>query len=147
MVAIAPYFDCGMLGSSSNAGKSALMSVSDVLATCQSRTYEAGQSLVETAVMEYGAGETAGLTALFVSANRHPGMKDVYTSYIHTLRSAGLLDSHPLMHFISCGVFTKYGSWGTIEFTGQPLSISPKYHALLSYLNESHPFITHSDGD
>eukprot|EP01041_Mallomonas_annulata_P002765 gene2765-5448_t len=171
MVAIAPYFDCGMLGSSSNAGKSALMSVSDVLATCQSSmsavatnyvipivklsrrynltigTYEAGQSLVETAVMEYGAGETAGLTALFVSANRHPGMKDVYTSYIHTLRSAGLLDSHPLMHFISCGVFTKYGSWGTIEFTGQPLSISPKYHALLSYLNESHPFITHSDGD
>lgn len=99
-------------------------------------TYESGQSLVETNVMEYGNGETAGLTNLFISVNQDPRMYDLYKLYIQTLMQINLIDqSRPLMHFSSCGISTKYGSWGAIEFTGQPINLTPKYRALIEILS------------
>jgi len=164
-VGVGAYFDCGGLGSSSNAPiTAATMDVDDVLNACSEAmamdvvapltnlagiaeehgveliTYEAGQALVEYAVMAYGAGETAGLTELFKAANRHPRMKEVYGEYIDALTGANAVASdRPVMFFGSCGYYTKYGSWGTIEYTGQPVSQAPKYAAVLENLVSPHP--------
>ena len=151
-VGVAPYFDCGV-GSASDAPLTALLSVSQLLSKCSSSlrnvstgisaigavankyslpmvTYESGQSLVEYNVMAYGNGETPGLTSLFWAANRDPGMQSVYLQYINVLKQTGLIGVHPMIHFLSAGLWSKYGSWGAIEYTGQPISKSPKYLAL-----------------
>ena len=61
-------------------------------------------------------GPTPALTNLFIGVNRDPGMTAVYTKYINTLISAGVVSlQFPMIHFASCGPFGKYGSWGAIE--------------------------------
>jgi hypothetical protein len=159
VVGVAPYFDCGGLGSPQNAAHTALLTVSEVIDICNRTmhssiqpilvnmkkmishynlsyiTYEAGQSLVETNIISYGNGETAGLTNLFIAVNRDPRMYDLYKLYIDVLNSVNLIDENrPLMHFSSCGIPTKYGSWGVIEYSGQPVSDTPKYRALVDIL-------------
>ena len=154
VVGVAPYFDCNV-GSAKTAPNTALLSVSQLLSKCSSSmqnvstmiskigavaskyklpmvTYESGQSLVEYNVMAYGNGETAGLKELFFAANRDPGMQSLYLQYINVLKQTGVIGVHPMIHFLSAGIWTKYGSWGAIEFTGQPISMSPKYLALRS---------------
>ena len=153
VVGVAPYFDCNGAGSAGSAPLTALLSVPQLLAKCSSSlrnvsatisavgavaskyglpmvSYESGQSLVEYNVMAYGNGETPGLTSLFWAANRDPGMQSVYLQYINVFKQTGLIGVHPMMHFLSAGLWTKYGSWGAIEFTGQPIRNSPKYLAL-----------------
>jgi hypothetical protein len=39
------------------------------------------------------------------------------------------------MHFVTAGTFTRYGSWGAIEYTSQPVEQAPKYLALREYFN------------
>ncbi len=163
-LAIAPYFDCGGLGSSSKAALTALMTESQIISACNTSiatdvkslvksikatadayglkmiTYESGQSLVEYNVMAYGNGETSGLTNLFISVNRNAKMKDLYLAYISVMRSEGVIGGSsgvPLIHFSSCGTPSKYGSWGSIEYTGQPIETAPKFMALKSLFNES----------
>lgn len=161
---VAPYFDCGGLGSPSKAAKTALMTVSEVISACNSSirtdvvsmvraikstaasygldmiTYESGQALVENAVMEYGNSETSGLTNLLISVNRNDQMKTLYELYISVLNNEGVMGGSrntPLIHFSSCGTPTKYGSWGAIEYTGQSVATAPKYAALKTLFNQS----------
>jgi hypothetical protein len=158
-VGVGPYFDCNGITGPAKAGYTALMSADAILDECMSAwsyimdplervknvsksfgldliTYEAGQSLVETAVMEWNNGETAGLTALLVATNRHPRMYDAYKTYIDILIDRNVVSKdRPLMHFVSTAYPSKYGSWGAIEYTGQPLSETPKYRALRSYFH------------
>lgn len=158
-VGVGPYFDCDGIASPSKAGFTALMSPDSVLDECLSSwdyimnplesvknvatsfglhliTYEAGQSLVETAVMEWNNGETAGLTELLKTINRHPRMQDAYETYIDILIEKDVVSKErPLMHFVSTAYPSKYGSWGAIEYTGQPLAETPKYRALRKYFN------------
>jgi hypothetical protein len=81
-VAVAPYFDCGGLGSPQNSALSSIMTPLQVFDACVTTmpsvgamvssigavarqfnlplyTYESGQSLVETAVIEWGNGKSA----------------------------------------------------------------------------------------
>jgi hypothetical protein len=156
-VGVAPYFDCDNIGGQSKAGYTAILSVDALLDECNASwayltgylgaakaaaaehglpliTYEAGPSLVETAVIQYGAGGTAGLADLFIAANRHPRMQGLYRAYMQVLGEMGVFDgARPLMSFASCGTPSKYGSWGSIEYTGQPLADAPKYRALSEY--------------
>ena len=63
-------------------------------------------------------------------------MTAVYIKYINTLISAGVVSlQFPMMHFASCGPFSKYGSWGAIEYTGQPIATAPKFLALRQFFN------------
>jgi hypothetical protein len=160
VLAIAPYFDCGNLGSPSNSAKTSILSVAQVLHSCRDTmpivkdyiaavkevtklynnfpimTYEAGQSLVETAVMEWNNGETPGLTDLFISVNRDAGMTDIYKTYINMLIDSQVVSQRfPLMHYVSVTYPSKYGSWGAIESSDQPKLAAPKYVALRSFFN------------
>ncbi len=163
VLGVAGYWDCGGLGGSSHVAKTALMSVNEVLQACVNdlpnvmsylkmqqrlastygmklQTYEAGQSLVEYNVMAYGNGETPGLTSLFHRANRDPGMTQVYIKYINAYLSNNVISfENPMLTFTSCGPFSKYGSWGHTEYTGQFIEQAPKYLALRQYFYYNDP--------
>jgi hypothetical protein len=44
-----------------------------------------------------------------------------------------------LLLFVSAGLPSKYGSWGLIEYTGQPASAAPKYRAVMAMLDSKQP--------
>ncbi len=92
--------------------------------------YEAGQHFV-------GAGNTLSdntLAAVLTELNRRPEMRGFYQRYLQHWASVGGDD---LMIFSSLGEFTKYGSWGHLEYEGQPLSTAPKLLGVLDYLAAS----------
>ena len=163
VLGVTGYWGCGNVGNNDQVAKTALLSVHELLQICMEgipevvsvltkhqqlaneygmklQTYEAGQSLVEYNVMAHGSGETPGLTALFIRANRDPGMTQVYIKYINAFLSNNLISyENPLMTFTSCGTFTKYGSWGHIEYIGQWIEQTPKYMALRQYFYYNDP--------
>jgi hypothetical protein len=153
-IGIAPYADCGDLGGSA-APHTALLSQEQVLNACYATvaqmqkdiqtqvniskshnktiiSYEAGMGLVEQQAMINGQ-ETAGLTNLFLSVNRNTTMRDVYFRYLLAYHNAGLDSSYPIMHFTSCGLPSKYGSFGLLEYTNQDRSTAPKFLAVQDF--------------
>ncbi len=144
-LAIAPYFG-GHLGSSKNAGSSRGMSVDRLLDACAqdiattrreevrahvalARTknlelvaYEGGQHLSGVG----NAANDAQLTNLFIAANRHPRMKQLYRDYLAMWKAegGGLFVAYSLMYTPS-----KHGSWGALERQDQ--TGAPKYDALV----------------
>ena len=84
--------------------------------------YEAGQHL---------AGDPGNdlLTDLFVRVNRSGGIGSAYRSYLQ--RWDELTDGALLVHFTDVGPYTRFGSWGALEFPEQ--AGSPKYDELLRY--------------
>jgi hypothetical protein len=88
--------------------------------------YEGGQHLVGTGGVE---NDTA-LTNLLITANRDPRMGALYLDYLRgwEARGGGLM-----MNFSDIGIPSKWGSWGVLEHVLQ--THSPKYDALLNYLN------------
>jgi hypothetical protein len=104
--------------------------------------YEGGPGLVEAAAIERGA-ETPGLTALLAAANRDPGMEALYGALLDGAASAlglgggrarGAGAPLPFFHYSSGGAFSKYGSWGLLEYTGQPLAAAPKARAVAAWV-------------
>lgn len=95
--------------------------------------YEGGQHLVGFA----GAENNAALTDRFTAANRDPRMGQVYVSYLQKWQESG---AGPLMLFNSAGSYSKWGSWGLLEYCDQPASSSPKYKAVVQdFLGKSLP--------
>lgn len=86
--------------------------------------YEAGQHLVGVG----GAENNDALTALLQAANRHPRMKEFYTSYLDDWKAAG---GDLCCLFSSIGGYSKWGSWGLLEFADQ--TGSPKFDAVLEW--------------
>lgn len=84
--------------------------------------YEGGQHLV-------GDPANDALTHLFVGVNRSPGMGQAYRVYLAHWRD--LTGNALLMHFADVGPYTRYGSWGALEFPEQ--AGSPKYDELIRY--------------
>ncbi len=92
--------------------------------------YEGGQHLAGHG----GAENNDALTALFHAANRHPGMKDLYTRHLADWNEAG---GDLFCVFSSMGRYSKWGSWGLLENSAQdPLEV-PKYQAIHEYLSAS----------
>jgi len=87
--------------------------------------YEAGQSLVGVG----GAENNDALTALLEAANRDPRMGAIYTSYLDAWRNAG---GRLMCVFESVSSYSKYGSWGLLEFADQ--TDSPKFDAVMGWL-------------
>ena len=84
--------------------------------------YEAGPSGV-------GSGE---LDDLAIAAHRDPRMAELVENYYTQLQLAGM---EVLLHFVSVGVPSKYGSWGLIEATDANPSMSPKQQGLFSFID------------
>ena len=88
--------------------------------------YEGGQHLVG-----YGGVENNdAITTLFQNANRDPRMGDLYNSYFNEWKQQG---GQLLTHFSLATNYTKWGSWGMLEYITQ--SGSPKYNAIINFIN------------
>lgn len=88
--------------------------------------YEAGQHLVGV-----GGGENNDqLTKLFKEANASPAMGDLYREYYKAWESAG---GDLLNNFSSVGNWSKWGSWGLVQYCEQGAKDSPKLAATLEW--------------
>ncbi len=92
--------------------------------------YEGGQHLVGHG----GAENNEKLTELFIAANRHPRMKDLYLKYLRHWKDMG---GKEFAIFSSIGNPSKWGSWGILEYEGQDLTTAPKYQAVLEFAEKN----------
>ncbi|HJL49629.1 MAG TPA: hypothetical protein RMG45_27470, partial [Polyangiaceae bacterium LLY-WYZ-15_(1-7)] len=152
-IAIAPYF--GAVAGPDEADAIAQMSVEELIAKTREEylpeslswvsdhaalaerhglelvAYEAGQHFVGVE----GAQENARMNALFDAINRHEGMGELYAAYLEgwVERGGGWLN-----HFVNCDGWSKHGRWGALEWQRQPREASPKFDALMTFI-ERHP--------
>lgn len=148
-LAIAPYFG-GYLGSPQMQTRVQSMSVNQVLDSCavdivramaqaldhkrnadahglRLIAYEAGQHLVGHGGVE----NNQTVTNLFQAANRHARMKQLYLDY---LRRWDNLGGSMMAMFSSMGLYSKWGSWGLLEWQDQAIVAAPKYDAVLEFI-------------
>jgi hypothetical protein len=92
--------------------------------------YEGGQHLSGI----FGAENDAALNTLFDAVNRHPRMKSVYTRYLDAWKANG---GQLFVHYVNCMAYSKWGRWGALEALDQPREKSPKYDALMSFIEKN----------
>lgn len=92
--------------------------------------YEGGQHLAGYA----GSENNPKLEQLFLAANRHPQMKDIYLSHLNHWRAAG---GDLFVLYSSMGLYSKWGSWGLFEMEQQAPSTAPKWEALQHFMREN----------
>ena len=88
--------------------------------------YEAGQHLVGL----WGANDSDELNSILIEANRSEQMGELYDRYYRAWEELG---GSALCHFSSVGRWTKWGSWGLIEYATETPEDSPKYRVTLEY--------------
>jgi hypothetical protein len=88
--------------------------------------YEAGQHLVGI----QGSENDEKLTQVLLAANSHPRMKDVYARYLDAWAKEG---GDLLCHFNSVGRWSKWGSWGLLQFGDEDPALSPKFSATMRW--------------
>ena len=93
-------------------------------------SYEGGQHLVGVA----GAENDDALTTLFTSFNRDPRIKQLYLDYLNNWKSAG---GELFMHFNDVSRYTKWGSWGALEYIAEPRALAPKFDALQTFIEQN----------
>ena len=69
---------------------------------------------------------------LLIEANRAPEMYDLYHQYIDTWNQE--TNRSLMCLFDSVSSYGDSGSWGLMEYDGQPVSQAHKYRAVLDYL-------------
>jgi hypothetical protein len=89
-------------------------------------SYEAGQHLVGLWV----ANDDENLNSILTAANRSERMGAIYDKYFKAWEEIG---GGALCHFSSVGTWSKWGSWGLIEYADQTENDSPKYRVTLEY--------------
>ncbi|MDY0356138.1 MAG: hypothetical protein RBR19_09690 [Sedimentisphaerales bacterium] len=92
--------------------------------------YEGGQHLVGHS----GAENNEKMTELFHAANRHPRMKQLYLNYLAGWKQHG---GTLMSIFSSMGTYSKWGSWGLLEYHGQDPAEAPKYQAVIQFLQDN----------
>jgi hypothetical protein len=88
--------------------------------------YEGGQHL---AAYE-GAENNEALSRLFLEANAHPRMGELYRSYYRAWAEAG---GDVFFHFDSVSRWGKFGSWGLLQYHDDSPKTSPKYVASIEW--------------
>jgi|GEM_PF-2263383 len=83
--------------------------------------YEGGQHFL--------APGSDSVTALLGQANRDPRMEAVYDHYLALWTRYG---GTAFVHMTDCAASGPFGSWGAMEYQGQPLEETPKRRALLA---------------
>ena len=61
-------------------------------------------------------------------------MKQLYLDYLQGWKDSG---GTMMAIFSSTGRYSKWGSWGLMEYHGQPAADAPKYQAVLEFLEEN----------
>lgn len=88
--------------------------------------YEGGQHLVGVA----GGENNDEMTALFKRANADPRMGGVYARYLDAWKEAG---GGLFANFSSVGSWSKWGSWGLLQFEDDSPADSPKFLAVMRW--------------
>ncbi len=91
--------------------------------------YEGGQHLVGVR----GGENNEAVTKLFLAANAHPRMGELYGRYLDAWRQQG---GDLFCHFSSVGRWGKYGSWGLLQFANDDQASSPKFAAVMRWARE-----------
>jgi hypothetical protein len=150
-IAIAPYFGGG-LGDPATQGSVSQMTQPQLLAELDRRIansmadldkyvavardrglaitgYEGGQHLAGHG----GAENNQALTNLFTSANRNAGMEQLYDKYLAGWKARG---AGMLCLFNSTMVYSKWGSWGALEYYDQDLTApaAAKYRSMVKFI-------------
>jgi hypothetical protein len=89
--------------------------------------YEGGQHMVGVA----GAENDAALNTLFDNFNRDPRIKQLYLDYLATWKNAR---GELFVHFNDVSRYTRWGRWGALEYVAQPRGESPKFDALMRFI-------------
>ena len=148
--AVAPYFG-GYIGNLNNVPTAPTFSVPYLLSLCQIDlvnnhqvftrqnrvdttqrglkllAYEGGQHLVGVGAAQ----NNQALTNLFVTANRDPGMRQLYYNDLNGWFNEG---ADLFMLYRLTGDYGQYGSFGLVEWQSQPRSTSPKWLGVMDYL-------------
>ncbi|MEN0109829.1 MAG: hypothetical protein AAF805_03815 [Planctomycetota bacterium] len=85
--------------------------------------------------------EDEPLTEIFWELNRRPEMREFYRRYLERWEQIGGAD---FMLFASASEFGRWGSWGLVEYEGQPIDETPKLQGVMDYLDS---VITRPPGD
>jgi hypothetical protein len=88
--------------------------------------YEAGQHMVGVG----GAENNETMTRLFHAANAHPRMGKIYEKYLDAWVAEG---GDLLCNFSSVGQWSKWGSWGVLQYYDDDPKASPKFMALMRW--------------
>lgn len=88
--------------------------------------YEGGQHLVGVA----GGENNQRMTDLFHAANAHRRMGDVYREYFQAWTEIG---GDLFCHFSSVARWSKWGSWGIVQYYDDDLAGSPKFMATMRW--------------
>lgn len=92
--------------------------------------YEGGQHLSPVGP----AAEDKDVAAKLQDLNRHPRMKGLYSKYLSQWKESG---GTWFVHYNHCVKYTKWGSWGAIETLTAPRETSPKFDALLEFIEKN----------
>jgi hypothetical protein len=151
-IAVAPYFGSGF-GNPKSADRTVGLSVEQLLDGCRESieanrknveayaaearkrglrliAYEGGQHLVGT----NGAENNLLLDQLFVEANRHPRMGELYRQDLEQWRECG---GGLFCLYSSMARPGKYGCWGLLEGPGQDARAAPKYRSAMDFLDRN----------
>ena len=88
--------------------------------------YEAGQHLVGV----LGSENNQTINELFMSANAHPRMGDIYRRYYEAWERVG---GDLLCAFNSVDSWSKFGSWGLMQYADDDPAASPKYRETIEW--------------
>ncbi len=89
-------------------------------------SYEGGPSLYSD-YLDSGDVRDDGITNFDIALNRRPEFAEIYRIQLNMARAKGL-SSHSM--FVDVGQWSKYGQWGHLEYTDQPLTESVKWTAV-----------------
>jgi hypothetical protein len=92
--------------------------------------YEGGQHMVGWG----GAENNAALNNLFDTFNRDPRIKQLYLDYLADWKRVG---GELFVHFNDVSSYTKWGRWGALEYVAQPRSESPKFDAIMTFIEQN----------
>ena len=89
--------------------------------------------------------------AAYLADQTDPGMEPLITTFLNDLESAGVTG---INYFVFVGAPDGYGEWGTMQYLGEPASETPKYDALVNFINSPalgisnlSPFVTAGSTD
>ena len=92
--------------------------------------YEGGQHMVGVGP----AADNRALNSLFDNFNRDPRIKQLYLDYLALWKREG---GELFVHFNDVSRYTKSGRWGALEYVAQPRSESPKFDALMTFIEQN----------
>ena len=90
-------------------------------------TYEGGQHLVTAGAVQ----DDPVLNQIMDDVNRDARMKTVYLTYLNNWRARS---NEVFWHYLNTDRWSKFGRWGSREFSTQPRAQAPKFDALQTYI-------------